>query len=349
MSSPDLKLFLNDKIFEGWKTFNVSKKINSLVETFNATVTNKWGYTQEPIEIREGDAVKASIGEESLFSGFVEDVNLTLDSKNRSIILGGRSRTADLVDCSYTGPMEYPLITFKDLMNTITKPFGLTPIFLTTTSSDKIKATVTQGETVGSIIDRFVRENSLIVYVNKDGNPIFNTNTKKNSGAKIFENGNMLSGRVNRKSKNRFSDYITKAQTNKLVGGATELTENVFESVKDSEVKRYRPFVIIADNSPKAPKAKTRAIYEKDKRISMASTFKVDVTGYCKQDGKLWALNELVELKSDSLDFEGLLLVESINFVKSNSGSITQLELVNQDAYDFKDKAKAKTQKPMVV
>ena len=105
--------------------------------------------------------------------------------------------------------------------------------------------------------------------------------------------------------------------------------------------------VILSDNSSGAASIRNRAIYEKDKRISESQTFTIRVQGFCKPNGALWNINELVELRSTSLDYDGELLIDSVNFQKGNSGNITELELVNPDAYDFRDLPKRKTQRLM--
>ena len=65
-----------------------------------------------------------------------------------------------------------------------------------------------QAETVERVIDRLIREQNLIVFPDFDGNLIFDINRKVNSGARIFEGINLLSGSVDRNSQDRFSDYI---------------------------------------------------------------------------------------------------------------------------------------------
>ena len=309
---------------------------------------NKFSFGQEPVEFRENQSVKITLGDLPCFDGFVENISLSVDSNQRAIVLGGRSKALDIVDCSYVGPTQYKSVDFADFIQDIIRPFGLSATFLSNPSV-KIDVDIMQAETVGRVIDRLIREQNLIVFPAFDGNLIFDINRKVNSGAKIFEGINLLSGSVERSSEKRFSDYILKAQVRKFEGRSLNESknQNKEEEIKDLEINRYRPMVIVSDNSSGAASIRNRAIYEKDKRISESQKFNVRVQGFCKQNGDLWDVNELVEIRSNSLDFAGLLLIDSVSFNKTNTGNKTELELINPDAYDFRDLPKRKTQRIM--
>ena len=345
MSSTLIKFFINDKIFSGWATVNVTRKVNGLVSSFNATVTNKFSYVQDPVEFRENQNVKITLGDLPCFDGFIENISLNVDANQRSVVLSGRSKSLDIVDCSYVGPTQYKSVNFANFIQDIIRPFGIVAVFKSDPSVE-IDVDIAQAETVGRVIDRLIREQRLIVYPSFDGDLIFDINRKVNSGARIFEGINLLSGSVNRDINKRFSDYILKAQVRRIEGGQGENTnQNKIESIIDEEIDRYRPMVLVTDNSSGTVSIRNRAIYEKDKRISESQTFTVRVQGFCKPNGDLWDINELVELRSNSLDYTGQLLIDSVVFRKTNSGNITEMDLINPDAYDFRDLPKKRTQR----
>ena len=348
MSSTLIKFFINDRIFSGWTSVSVTRKVNGLVSLFNATVTNKFSFVQDPVQFRENQSVKITLGDLPCFDGFVENITLNVDANQRSIVLSGRSKALDVSDCSYVGPTQYKDVDFANFIQDIIRPFGVSATFRSNPSI-KIDVDIMQAETIGRVIDRLIREQNLIVYPDFDGNLIFDINRKINSGAKIFEGINLLDGSVDRSSENRFSDYILKTQVRRFEGQALNenKNQNKKEEIKDEEINRYRPMVVVSDNSSGAASIRNRAIYEKDKRISESQTFTVRVQGFCKPSGDLWDINQLVDLRSNSLDFTGLLLIDSVNFQKDNSGNKTELELINPDAYDFRDLPKRKTQRIM--
>ena len=345
MSSTLIKFFVNDRIFSGWTTVSVTRKVNGLVSLFNATVTNKFSYVQDPVEFRENQSIKITLGDLPCFDGFVENISLNVDANQRSIVLSGRSKSLDIVDCSYIGPTQYKAVNFANFIQDIIRPFGIIAKFRSAPPV-KIDVDIAQAETVGRVIDRLIREQKLIVFPDFDGNLIFDINRKVNSNARIFEGINLLGGSVNRDINKRFSDYILKAQVRRIEGSKGENTnQNKIESIKDEGIDRYRPMVVVTDNSSGSASIRNRAIYEKDKRISESQTFTVKVQGFCKPNGNLWNINELVELRSNSLDYNGQLLIDSVVFRKTNSGNITEMDLINPDAYDFRDLPKKRTQR----
>ena len=214
MSSENIKFFINNKIFEGFEDVTITRFTNSLASTFRASVVNKWHHLKKPVEIRNGNPVKISIGEISVFNGFIESAKLNLNSSQRKFTISGRSKAADIIDSFYVGLKERVGVKFSSFINEIIKPFGIKAEYRAKIENETVfDVTIKPAENIKSIIERLIKERNLIVYAGFNGNIIFDRNASKNSNARIKEGVNLISGAVSRNTQNRFSEYRSLAQS----------------------------------------------------------------------------------------------------------------------------------------
>ena len=105
--------------------------------------------------------------------------------------------------------------------------------------------------------------------------------------------------------------------------------------VTDSDITRYRPIVIIADDNMTGASGYQRAIWELKRNKAEAQKATVTVQGWQKPDGSLWLPNEIVMLTAPELGFErqARLIVE-VNFTLDGNGTRTLLTLMHRDAFD---------------
>lgn len=124
--------------------------------------------------------------------------------------------------------------------------------------------------------------------------------------------------------------------------------------VIDSDITRYRPMVIIADDNMTGTSGYQRAMWEFKRNKAEAQKATVTVQGWQKPDGSLWLPNEIIWLTALELGFERQeRLIVEVNFTLDDNGTRTQLTLMHRNAFDepavslddvqkSKDKKKAK-------
>lgn len=116
--------------------------------------------------------------------------------------------------------------------------------------------------------------------------------------------------------------------------------------VKDQEINRYRPMVIIADDNMTGTSGYQRAMWELKRNKAEAQKSTATVQGWQKPDGSLWLTNEIVWLTAPELGFErqARLIVEVV-FTLDENGTRSQLTLMHRDAFDEPDESLDKVQK----
>ena len=116
--------------------------------------------------------------------------------------------------------------------------------------------------------------------------------------------------------------------------------------VKDQEINRYRPMVIIADDNMTGTSGYQRAMWELKRNKAEAQKSTATVQGWQKPDGSLWLPNEIVWLTAPELGFErqARLIVEVV-FTLDENGTRSQLTLMHRDAFDEPEESLDKVQK----
>ncbi|HDR1414527.1 TPA: phage tail protein [Pasteurella multocida] len=105
--------------------------------------------------------------------------------------------------------------------------------------------------------------------------------------------------------------------------------------VKDSEITRHRPMLIIADDNMTGSTGYQRAMWEMQRNNAEGKRSTVTVQGWQKPDGTLWLPNELVVLDAPQLGInkEERLIVDC-RYSLDESGTKTQITLMHRDAFN---------------
>jgi len=327
-------LFVNNQLYSGWTSVEINRRLNSIATSFSVSLTDRWTENSRPIGIGRGQSFCLQVGGRQVVNGFIDSVDSQISATQRTLTVSGRSLAGDLVDCSYVGLSQFrDSPTMQDIVDQMLEPFGITAIFKSDGGSfDKID--IRQGEKVAEVIDRMAREKNLIVYSDFDGNLVFDVNSSARAESEIIQGVNMLSASVQRNNMDRFSEYIIKTQTSGIIGEPQNATQNT-GTVSDQGITRYRPLLLVGENSANSQNAQQRASYESNIRAAKSETFNVTVQGWFQRNGDLWDINNLVGLRSSYLDHDGDLLIDGVTFSKSNAGTTTALTLVRPDAYQF--------------
>ena len=108
----------------------------------------------------------------------------------------------------------------------------------------------------------------------------------------------------------------------------------------DRGIKRYRPVLILAENSVDNDGAQKRAEFESTFRAAKASIISTVVQGWKQKDGSLWAPNQTVHIDARSIGVKSDMLINRVRFEQSESGRRVELELIRPDAFEFKTEIK---------
>ncbi|MEH6630158.1 MAG: hypothetical protein V7776_05005 [Halopseudomonas aestusnigri] len=327
--------------YEGWKTANVSRGIGYVASDFDLTVTEKWADQFEIFPIKTGQSVSVLVNGHQVMTGHVDDVAPQYNSESHNLSIKGRSKTADLVDCSVTNLSAIKGQTISQVAKTLASPFGLS-VTANTNSERSFDEDIQQDETPSEVLIELAKMEGFLIYDSADGGLIISRSGTKKSRSKLFngpEGSNVLSGGSLESMRDRYSEYTVKGQNK---GTDTSFGTSASEpsaTVYDRGVPRYRPLVITADKAADTSYCKARAEWERSVRIGQSIELNYTVQGWNDDAGDLWKMNILIPVQDsfariDGTPVNGVFLITEVNYGISESGETTDLKLTLPSAYD---------------
>lgn len=330
--------YSNNKLFEGFKNVGVKKSMTQLAGTFQITFTDKWQAQNENFELLPGSRIHCHLGKQALFEGYVDTYGINLTPGSRNLTIGGRDRTADLVDCSHIGASDFNDLGIKEIAEQLCAPFGIKVLNPdgVDLGSKFSKFTIRQGEKVFEALNRAAKQREIILLTSTHGNLILTKRANKRAGTELVEGVNMTLTGANFDNTERFRDYTVKGQQPGVLADVN-LASASKASARDLGIKRYRPIIIINDNSSDVDACQKKANHENSFRSAKGFRISVSVLGWKKEDGNLWDINELVPVQARSIGINETLLIKDVNYVISENGRTCDLDLVRKDAFLFEE------------
>jgi prophage tail gpP-like protein len=126
-------------------------------------------------------------------------------------------------------------------------------------------------------------------------------------------------------------------------GNPSSLTQ-IHGAIRDPEITRYRPLLIVAEAQSDDGLAETRADWEVRRRKGEGTKATINVNGFHQLNGSLWETNMLVQVEAPWLALNIELIISDVTYTYDENGEITQLGLTLPAAFlpDPKER-KAKT------
>ncbi len=331
---PRAALKIAGKRYEGWTSLSIVRSIETLCGAFTFVITVR-EYTDAPKwPLRSGDACAVEVDGEIVISGFIDDINPTIDDRGYSITIIGRDRSADLVDCSAIHkPGSWTGKSIEAIAAELAKPFGLDVIAKVDTGEKVKRFALQQGETVYAAIERLARFRGLLAVSNAQSQIEFIRPGTGAIVADLVEGENILPGSsANHDVRDRFSEYLIKGQSsgdNQVNGKAAAAVKG---DARDAAVARYRPLLIVAEDQATTANLRKRAAFEASTRAAKGQRAMIPVAGWRAPNGELWRPDQRVSVKAPFLLVDGIMLITEVSLVKDDRGSVTELTLTPPEA-----------------
>ncbi len=333
------ELVINGEAFSGWESMSLSRSIQQVAGTFIVKVSGARSYP-----IARGDEVEVRMLDELVMTGFVDVIEGRSSAENREIVIAGRDRTSDLVDCSATAePGEWSGLTLAEQVERLADPFGIkvvdnTPLGLPVFDLFKLQP----GETAWNAIERAARLRAVLAFPDELGRIVLERAGEVQAEGILLEDreiGNILRSSIRTSDADRYQVYTVQGQRAGNDDAWGDDVAAIIGTATDSAVGRFRPLLIQAEGQVTFENASDRAQWEATVRAARAFKVTVEAQGWRQtlrnaEAGPLWKLNQRVPIRIPTLQFEGELLLEGITFSRDGeSGTLSQLVFVRPDAY----------------
>jgi len=339
----NIEFVVNGKSFTGWESVEVRKSITNLSGSFSLSVSDKYPGKMRHWGFSMGDECEIRVGTKSVIKGYIEDIDISYDDSNHSIMIAGRDKLADIVDCSFgynttTWENTALQVIIKQLANLHGIKINIDSIVSSDSAAIVPKFIASSADDVMGLISQLCMHKAIIPCSYGD-----NKLTLTRSGGNIIctdhiELGyNVLSGGLQMSDKDRFSKYIVIGQ------GANSEEKEVRDYVEpfgiatDSIMSRTnRRIVIVSDKITDTGECIKQAKWESAIRAGNSRVYKYKVPGWGQaNNGIIWPLNSKVKVKDNFLLHDPTtLLISELNFsMNITAGTTTSMTLVHPDTY----------------
>ena len=181
MNEPTIELYLADKIFAGWKSLSVYRSLESMSGQFELGVAIR--PEDDVSQIKPGSTVQLKMNGQTVITGYLDELKQSITGDSKIIVVSGRDKTADLVDCSVIhSSYHFKNQTLQQIATTLCQPFGIKVIWQAIEAGANEKIAVWQvepGETVFDTLSKAARHKGVLVTSDVDGNLVITDPSKK--------------------------------------------------------------------------------------------------------------------------------------------------------------------------
>lgn len=335
----ELVLKVNGRNYHGWQEINLGFSLESIANTFELTLTDKWAGNNARWPIHIGDACEVWLDDVKVITGYVDDVFPEYDAENHSITVAGRSKAGDLVDCTHKGKQWKQPQTIKQLADELCKPFGIKVIIAEGVDIGKPFKTIEiePGESHFEFLEQAARIRALRLVSNVDGDIVITRASKDRTATPLILGENILSASGEFSLRDRFSDYTvtgSKDGDDSGFGASAALIQGKYQDAQLTRLKRYRPTTILADGSVTIDDCQIRANWEGNTRFGRSRGVVYTVTGWMNNEGA-WQPNVVVPVKDDYTETNGDLLIVAAQLIMDDKGMRSELQVMAPEAFEL--------------
>jgi len=342
VSSNEIVLKVEGKVFTGWKRVMVEKSLFQITGAFGLATTARFPDSFDKYEFALGDACTVEINGQTIITGYVEDIPISYDSNSHEIQVGGRDKTGDLVDCSFVeSPNKWDGQTIGKIIRVLCAPFDIDIVIDDSVAAETNTKTadntfkVNEGETIFDSILRLCKDTGILFVSYGDGKLVLTRAGTTHTYDTLELGKNVKLGNIEQSNKDRFKTYIIKGQGLGKDKKTTRDSSEPVGRVVDNVIERYRPIVIFAQGLTTKGICLKRAGWERSNREGTSRMLEYEVQGWTQSNGVVWPLNSLARVKDSFLGIDGTLLIAAVIFsLDDSSGKITKLVMVDPKTFE---------------
>lgn len=329
-----VRLTVGGQRHEGWTTIAVTRAIDTMCGHFSLGLTERWADQPTKFALEAGAACTVQVAGETVITGYIDTLDPAIDPDRHGIVIAGRDKAGDLVDCSADAkPGSWKNTTIAAIAGELARPFGIEVVARAATGPALRKFAIQQGETVQAAIERLCRFAGLLAVSTAAGGIELIAPAASTPVAALVEGRNILSGSASHDASERFSTYIVKGQASGDDHANGKTVTHPTARASDPAIKRYRPLIVVAEEQATVANSAMRARWEASSRAGRGQSATIVVPGWRDDRGRLFNPGTTVTLDAPSLFMQGRMLVQSAGFRLDERGTVTELILTPPEAW----------------
>lgn len=316
--------------YRGWLEVRIARGVDRAAADFTLSVTRQYW------TIRPGSACEVWIGQDKLITGWVDEVTHSHDGSDRRIDVRGRSRTADLIDCSAVNkPGQWSNQSLQRIADDLAGPYGV-PVLVSGGGVVIPDHQLQQGESVMESLNRLCAMRGLVATDDAEGRLRLHQPGANLRAAQLLAakgSGNVLKASAKFSQRDRFHTYIVKGQQAGFeIEDSRQIAQPTGKAV-DPGIRSTRTLIVMAESQADGARCTERAQWEAASRAGRSVEINLTVQGWRQQNGTLWPVNGIVPYRDDIMGFSTDLLIAEASFTKGKGGTLTEMRLAPPEAY----------------
>lgn len=329
------------QVLSGWTDVRITMGVERLPSDFEVTMTEVSPATLYKVLVRKGDAFQLKIGDDLVITGYIDHVVPGISPDGHWIKITGRSKCADLVDCSaeWAGGQisgSSALVIAQKLASVYGPNQEGIPVASNITDLPVIpQFNLMLGETPYEIIERICRYSAALVYDRPDGSLYLSRVGSTIAASGVVEGTNVQAAWVDQAADQIYSDYAGLLQSVEIMGDLGT-GGNQVKTTTDPNCRRHRKLIIIAESGNGSQDLlQQRVEWEAAHRTGRSTVVRATLDSWRDSAGTLWTPNTLVpvELPTLKINSTNLVLGEVTFTLNQQSGHTAELTLMPAAAY----------------
>lgn len=330
---------VNNKLFEGFTEASISYGVESMARQFILSITTK-DTLVSPIKVQ--DKIIIYIDGIKKLTGYVDLIEKSETAQSFTLIVEGRSLTADIIDTSIKRK-TYLQRDFAQLVKTVLEDNKISlKVVNNITGLLKLDSNpiAEQGESIFNFLDKYAKKVQVLLTTNENGDLVITRegdDTMKGQLLKLYNgNGvnNILSSSINVTTKDRYNTIEIYANTQDKESITKSSIVQVARAV-DNSIRNSRKLILNQETNSQTISLSKLANWNVNVRRAKGSRYSCKVIGFWL--GKeLFEANKKIKIRDESMDVEGVFLIQAVNFqLNLNAGAITELQIVEIGAFSL--------------
>ena len=326
----DLFLRVGGQRFYGWKSFSVTRTMESIVNRFDVRAADIEA-DRRMLAITDGDPVELFLDDDLLLTGYLQDILPDYDDKKHERLFLGDSRTVDLVD-STTAGQQFRDQDLLQVATALAKPYGIA-VSATVPVGEKFSyLNIDTGQNVWEFLEYAGRMRGLRFIATDTGDMVIDEVGSTVSATTLLLGGNVLRAKPRFSHRDRHSDYTVvsdQPQTESLMGTDSAFVKG---SARDPRVRRYRPVHILSEFAGDIAQCNAQALWQSKLAYARSQSVVYTVKGWRDDSGNVWTPNTLVPVRDKYAPLNERMLIVEVTTSLSAAGRLTELLLMKPDA-----------------
>lgn len=336
----DVFISVNDQELGGWEEVEITLRLEGFPNSFSIAASDIGPVDGKLIPI-EGNDCTILIGTDVVVTGYVDRSNENGTAASHGVVIQGRGKTQDLVDCSAEWPSGQ---IFKGtalyVAQQLTLPYKSLAVEMGPGASPGPEATgwsLNYGETGAEIIQKFARNAGLLAYEDASGKLILANVGDRKAASGITYGVNVEAWSCENSMDGRYSDLVCQSfDTPYAIEEVKGPGNSFYFATQDKAVPRHRLLYVVAE--PVAANIqefnKTKALWEMARRSGRSHVVRATVDNWRDSSGKLWAPNTVIPVDLPGNRAGSELILSEVTFRRTNAtGTTADLLLMPREAF----------------